>query len=134
MNIWMIRNNSIIHHNLKNSNACVVTKTINTSLTKSQRKDFLIHTNFLTATTRSLFHCCEKVLILMNIWMIGKYSIKHHYLKKKRRFLWSFQHGRCYGCRLRACKKSFEIKYLGEYYDFVCSKWYFIVSWCIWKL
>ena len=30
-----------------------------------------------------LFYCCEKVFILMNMLMIGKNSIKHHYLKKK---------------------------------------------------
>ena len=40
---------------------------------------FLMHTNFLITTIRSLFYCCEKVLILMNIWMIGKNSMKHHY-------------------------------------------------------
>ena len=31
----------------------------------------------------SLFYFCEKVLILLNIRMIGKNSMKHHYLKKK---------------------------------------------------
>ena len=31
------------------------------------RNDFLIHTYFLTATIISLFYCCEKVFILMNI-------------------------------------------------------------------
>ena len=39
--------------------------------------------NFLTMITISLFYCCEKVFILMNIWMIGKSSVKHDYLKKK---------------------------------------------------
>ena len=33
---------------------------------------FLIHTNFLTMKTISLFYCCRKVFIVMNIWMIGK--------------------------------------------------------------
>ena len=42
---------------------------------------FLIHTNFLTTTIISLCHCCEKVFILM--WVIGKNSTKHCYLKKK---------------------------------------------------
>ena len=49
---------------------------------KSLRNNFLIHTNFLT-TTISLFYCCEKVFILMNIWMTGKNSTKHHYHKNK---------------------------------------------------
>ena len=31
----------------------------------------------------NLFYCCKKVFILMNIWMIGKNSIKLYYLKKK---------------------------------------------------
>ena len=48
-------------------------------------KNFLIHTNFLTTTIKSLFYCCEKAFILMNIWMIRKKSMKHHYLKIKNR-------------------------------------------------
>ena len=38
---------------------------------KSQRNDFLLHTNFLKATILSLFYCCEKVFLLINIWMSG---------------------------------------------------------------
>ena len=34
-------------------------------------------------TIISLSYCCEKVFILKNTWMIGKNSMKHHYLKKK---------------------------------------------------
>ena len=41
-----------------------------------------IHANFLIMVTISFFSFCEKVFILMNIWMIGKNSMKHHYLKK----------------------------------------------------
>ena len=47
------------------------------------KNDFLVNTNFLTKTIISLFYCCEKVFILMNIWMIGKNSIKRNCLKKK---------------------------------------------------
>ena len=36
--------------------------------------DFLIHANFLTTTIISLFYCCKKGFILMNIWMIGQNS------------------------------------------------------------
>ena len=43
---------------------------------KNLRKDFLIHTNFLTMITITLFFCCEKVFILKNTWMIGKNSMK----------------------------------------------------------
>ena len=49
---------------------------INTSSMKNQSKDFFIHTNFLATTIISLFCCCEKVLILVNIGMIGKKSMK----------------------------------------------------------
>ena len=62
---------------------------------------------------------CEKVFILMNIWMIGKNSMKHHYLK--RWFLQSLKYGRYYWCRLCTCKKSlqrFWNKNLREYHNF----------------
>ena len=48
-----------------------------------KKNDFLIHINFLTVISLRLFYCCEKVFILMNIWMTGKNSTKDHYLKKK---------------------------------------------------
>ena len=44
---------------------------------------FLIHTIFLTMVWISLFHCCKKVLTLMNTWMIRKNSLKLCYLKNK---------------------------------------------------
>ena len=31
---------------------------------------------------RISFYFCQKVFILMNIWTIGKISMKHRYLKK----------------------------------------------------
>ena len=39
---------------------------------KNVREVFFNTYNFLTMITISLFYCCEKVFILMNIWMIGK--------------------------------------------------------------
>ena len=30
-----------------------------------------------------LFCCCKNVFTLMNIWMVGKKLMKHHYLKKE---------------------------------------------------
>ena len=30
----------------------------------------------------SLFYHCKKVFVFMSIWVIGKNSMKHHYLKK----------------------------------------------------
>ena len=42
-------------------------------------EDLLVHINFLTMISKSLFYCCEKVSTQTNIWMIGKNSIKHHY-------------------------------------------------------
>ena len=44
---------------------------------------FLMDTNFLIRTIISLFYCCEKLFVLMNIWMTGKNSMKLYYLKKK---------------------------------------------------
>ena len=50
---------------------------------EKSKERFLIHTNFLTMMSISLFFCCEKLFTHMNTWMIGKNSMKHHYLKKK---------------------------------------------------
>ena len=47
------------------------------------KKDFLIHINLLAMIPIKLFYCYEKVLILMNISMIGKNSMKHHYQENK---------------------------------------------------
>ena len=33
--------------------------------------------------TINSFYCCEKVFIVMNIWIIENNSMKHHYLKNK---------------------------------------------------
>ena len=49
-------------------------KIINKSLMKIERKDFLIHANFLTMITISLIYYGEKVFIFMNIWITGKNS------------------------------------------------------------
>ena len=46
-------------------------KIIKKSLMKTKRNDFLIHTNFLTMISISLF-CCEKLFTHTNIWIIGK--------------------------------------------------------------
>ena len=64
-----------------NTNVDFGIRIVKESLTK--RNDFLIYKNFLTTEIISLFYCCEKVLILMNIWMIAKNSIKNYYLNKK---------------------------------------------------
>ena len=47
-------------------------KSYQQNLTKSKKKYFLIHTNFLTMITISLFYYYQKVVILRNIWMIKK--------------------------------------------------------------
>ena len=46
-------------------------------------KERLLHTNFRTMITISLFYYCDKLFILMNILMIRKNSMKHHYREKK---------------------------------------------------
>ena len=56
----------------------------------------------------NLFYCCEKVFILMNIWMIGKNLMKHYYMKKDMKDITEAG----YGHTKRICK-DFEIKNLG---------------------
>ena len=45
-----------------------------------------MHRNFLTMILISLFSCCKKVFILIDIWMIGKNSMKHRYILEKEDF------------------------------------------------
>ena len=47
------------------------------------KEHFFIYTCFLTMIAIRLFHCWEKMFTFMIIWMIGKDSMKHHYLKNK---------------------------------------------------
>ena len=48
-------------------------------------KDDLIKYNILCCNIASisLFHCCEKVFILTNTWIIGQNSMKDQYLKNE---------------------------------------------------
>ena len=84
-----------------NANVCVVTKIINTSWKFEEKvkeqffKTYKFSNHSKNLISLSLFYCCEKVFILMNIWMIGKNATKHHYLKKKI-FLQSLKYGRYY--------------------------------------
>ena len=80
------------------------------------KEQFINNTNFLNTTAISSFCCCEKVLILMNKWMIGKNDSKHHHLKK-----YFYSHLNMedttdadYAHSKRVCK-DFEPKNLGEY-------------------
>ena len=67
-----------------NTNVYVVTEIIKKPLMRSQRDNFLIHTNIATiwiitiSISINLFYCCGKVFTLMNIRMIGKNSMKHY--------------------------------------------------------
>ena len=69
-------------------------------------KQFLIHHNFLTRITISLFYYSKRVFIFMNVWMIGKKSMKHH-LNMEDITDGDYAHAK------RVCK-DFEIKNLGE--------------------
>ena len=68
----------------------------------------------------NLFCCCEKLLTYMNIWMIGKTSLKRYYLKQKR----SYNHLNIEDItgadhmHVKRFWKDFEIKTLDEYYHF----------------
>ena len=67
--------------------------------------------------TISLFYCCRKVFVLMNIWMIEKFN--EATLPKNKDF---YSHlnmdiiNADYAQSKRVCK-DFEIKNLGEYHD-----------------
>ena len=50
---------------------------------KTERRDLVIQTNFLAMILINFFCHYEKVFTHMNAWMIGKNSMKHHYLRKK---------------------------------------------------
>ena len=50
---------------------------------KKLKERFFNTYKFSNQTIISLFYCCKKVFIHMNIWMIRKNSMKHDYLKKK---------------------------------------------------
>ena len=67
-------------NNLIEYKCLCVTIIINKSLIKSLKNYFLIPRNFVPMTKITSFYCFKKLLILMNIWMIGKNSMKHHYL------------------------------------------------------
>ena len=54
----------------------------NKTLPNEEYHHLLIQTNFLTIISINLFYCCNKVFTCMNTWMIGKNTIKPHYLKK----------------------------------------------------
>ena len=59
-------------------------------------------------TIISLFYCCEKVFILMNIWRIGKTSMKQRHLNMEDNTNADYAK--------RVCK-DFKIKNLREYHD-----------------
>ena len=46
------------------------------------KEQFFNTYTFSTHGNNKFINCCEKVYILMNIWMIGKNLVKHNYLNK----------------------------------------------------
>ena len=91
---------------------------------------FFNTTDSLIMNTITLFYCYKNVFILINIWIIGKKSMKHHYFKQ--RILQSLKFGLYYIHRLCARKKS-----LYRFWNkkiLLGSKQHIIVSWYIWEL
>ena len=80
----------------------------------------LIHTNFLTMITISLFYHCEKVFILWIYRWLGK--IQGNIVTWNRIFSESFKCGRYYWCKVCKVCKVFKIKYLEEYHDLYDQK------------
>ena len=72
--------------------------------------------SFPMITIKSLFYCCKEMFTLMNIWMVGKISMKH-YLKKKIFSDLNMEDitDADYTQIKRVCT-DFEIKNLGEYH------------------
>ena len=60
-----------VFRNRSNYDYHFIIRIIKKSLMETSRKDFLIHTNFLTMISISLLYCCKKVFTLMNLWVIG---------------------------------------------------------------
>ena len=48
---------------------------------KTWRNHVFIHSDFPTMISISLFSCCEKVLIHINIWMFQKRLVKFIYME-----------------------------------------------------
>ena len=97
---------------------------------KSWSKDFLVHTNILTMIAIRLFYNCEKVFIVMNIWIIGNKTLgmKHEWnITWKKRFL----------MQIMCVQKDFVRfwnKKIRRISWFVFSRQYIVVSWCFWNL
>ena len=64
-------------------NKCLFVSCYQQKFGRKLKEHFLIDTNFLTMITISLFYCGKKKFIVMNIWVIEKNLMKHHYLEKK---------------------------------------------------
>ena len=78
----------------------------------------MIHASFPTTTIITLFYCCEKVFIFMNIWMIGKNSMKHLTCKEDFYSNLTMEDITDADCmHAKRVGKNFEIKKLAEYHD-----------------
>ena len=64
-------------------NVYIVRKFIQTKLIKNEVNG----KSFLIMISINLLCCKEKVFILMNLWMIGKHLIIHHYVKKEKSYV-----------------------------------------------
>ena len=78
-----------------------------------------MHTKFVTMLSINLCCCCEKAFTHLNTWIIGKSSVKHHYLKKRDLYRHpsledisdaDYRHAKI------ICK-DFEIQNVGEYHN-----------------
>ena len=67
-------------NNLIERTACVARKITRKLLIKILNRYFLIYTNF--QDINNLFYCCARWIHHMNLCMIWKNPVKHHYLKK----------------------------------------------------
>ena len=78
----------------------------------------------------NLFYFCERVFFLMNIWLIGKNLVKHHYLKIEDFYSHLNMEDNTdgdYAYAKRVCK-DFEIKNLGEYHELYVSSYTLLLA------
>ena len=67
----------------KSSGTLSVKRVLMKTLIKNYSKDLEPYVNFVSETLINLLCCYEKVFILMNTLINGKYLMKHHFQTKK---------------------------------------------------
>ena len=81
--VTLIKNEKLVKLHMKYMTVFLNTQAFNRMQMFKLKERFLNVYKFSNHDNNKFFYCCKKVFILMNVWMIGKNSMKYHYLKKK---------------------------------------------------